>query len=106
MPTGYTADVIEKDISFREFALKCMRAFGALVSFRDDDSSKIITEVPLSDYHKKALEKAKKDLQLFKEQSPERLAKLAVEGIKQSYTVSRDCRNRTIEENKKLRKMI
>ena len=107
MPTGYTADVIEKDISFRVFALKCMSAFGALVSFRDDDSSRIITEVPLSDYHKKALEKAKNDLQLFKKQSPDELAKLAVEGIKQSYTTSRDyCRNRTTEENKKLRKMI
>ena len=106
MPTGYTADVIEKDISFREFALKCMRAFGALVSCRDDDFNKVITEVPLSDYHKKALDTAKKELQSFKKKSQDQLTKLAVERIKESYIASRDSRNRTIKENKKLRKMI
>jgi hypothetical protein len=106
MPTGYTADVIEKDISFREFALKCMRAFGALISYRDDDFNKVITEVPLSDYHKRALEKAKNELRLFEKKSQQQLEKLAVEEIKRSYTTSRDSRNKTVEENKKLRKMI
>jgi len=35
MPTGYTAD-ITKGISFEQFALNCARAFGALVTMRDD----------------------------------------------------------------------
>ena len=42
MPTGYTAD-IEKGISFKEYALGCARAFGALVTMRDDPSD---AEIP------------------------------------------------------------
>lgn len=37
MPTGYTADVAEgKVTSFRVFALRCARAFGAAIMQRDD----------------------------------------------------------------------
>lgn len=35
MPTGYTAD-IAKGITFRQYALRCARAFGALITMRDD----------------------------------------------------------------------
>ena len=38
MPQGYTTDIYEgKNISFRDFALKCARAFGACIEQRDDD---------------------------------------------------------------------
>ena len=37
MPTGYTSIISEKDISFKEFALRCARAFGACSEQRDDD---------------------------------------------------------------------
>lgn len=37
MPTGYTAEIHDgKDITFRDFALQCARAFGALVEIRDE----------------------------------------------------------------------
>jgi len=37
MPTGYTADVGDgKCDNFRDFALTCARAFGALITMRDD----------------------------------------------------------------------
>lgn len=37
MPTGYTADIHDgKDITFRDFALGCARAFGALIEMRDE----------------------------------------------------------------------
>lgn len=37
MPTGYTAPVADGTITtLRDFALRCSRAFGALVSMRDD----------------------------------------------------------------------
>lgn len=45
MPTGYTADLYEgKDVTFEEFALGCARAFGALITMRDDDSQTPIPE--------------------------------------------------------------
>ena len=62
MPTGYTAD-IEKGISFKEYALRCARAFGACIEMRDDPNDKPIPEkFEVSDYHTKALAAAKRKL--------------------------------------------
>jgi hypothetical protein len=37
MPTGYTAMIEEReDVTFREFALTCARAFGACIMQRDN----------------------------------------------------------------------
>ena len=106
MATGYTADVIEKNITFREFALKCSRAFGALVSFRDEDICKVITEVPLSDYHKKGLKAAKDRLRSFNSASPRSLSDDAVREIKRRYEDSKNSRKVAVEENKRLKRMI
>ena len=58
MPTGYTADIYEgNDVSFRDFALKCARAFGACIEQRDDDANdkpKLI-EKTKDNYHIKRL---------------------------------------------------
>lgn len=39
MPTGYTAIFSDRDVSFREYALRCARAFGACILRHDDDMS-------------------------------------------------------------------
>lgn len=36
MPTGYTSIIEEKDATFEEYVWRCARAFGALVTLRDD----------------------------------------------------------------------
>lgn len=37
MPTGYTADVVDGKVTeFKDFAMQCARAFGALIMMRDD----------------------------------------------------------------------
>jgi hypothetical protein len=63
MPTGYTAFLQEKpDMSFRDFALLCARAFGACIMQRDDElSTELVFDKP-SDYHSNALKEAKKTL--------------------------------------------
>ena len=44
MPTGYTSDLYDgKDVSFRDFVLRCSRAMGAAVLLRDHDSSVVPT---------------------------------------------------------------
>ena len=43
MPTGYT-DGINASTSFKEFAMKCARAFGALIEMRDDATDAPIPE--------------------------------------------------------------
>lgn len=58
MPTGYTAAIAD-GISFRDFALRCARAFGALVTMRDDPMDAPIHDFVPADYHSKALAKAR-----------------------------------------------
>ena len=77
MPTGYTAD-IENGISFKEYALKCARAFGACVEMRDDPNDAPIPEkFKVSDYHTKALAAAKRKLTEVSNLSIEDCAKRA-----------------------------
>jgi hypothetical protein len=77
MPTGYTAD-IEKGITFQQFALNCARAFGACVTMREDPSDKPIpNEFKPSDYHKKQLAKAERELRKIQTISPEEASRQA-----------------------------
>ena len=57
MPTSYTADLYEgKDVTVSDFILGCARAFGALVTMRDDPKdAPIPDEFPASDYHADAV---------------------------------------------------
>jgi hypothetical protein len=56
MPTGYTMDVQDGKITaFSDFAMRCARAFGALVEMRDDSmDAPIPDKFEVSDYHVKA----------------------------------------------------
>ena len=57
MPTGYTAPIAD-GITFKEYAMGCARAFGALIMMRDEPQSAEIPEAfEASNYHKDAIEK-------------------------------------------------
>ena len=59
-PTGYTA-AIKDNINFKDFILHCSRAFGALVTMRDDPMDAEIPDVFKPDkYHFEKLAKAEK----------------------------------------------
>lgn len=60
MPTGYTAGVADGTVTdFPKFAMGCARAFGALITMRDEpNGADIPDEFKPSDYNLKALEKA------------------------------------------------
>ena len=79
MPTGYTAKV-QKGISFEEYALDCARAFGALVTMRDEPSDKEIPEklIP-DDYHLKAKVLLEEELSTLKALTEVEADKLAFE---------------------------
>ncbi len=62
MPSGYTAD-IANDISFKEFAMNCARAFGACIDLRDSPNKEIPEEFTPSDYHLKEIERITKDIE-------------------------------------------
>ena len=70
MSTGYTAD-IAKGISFPEFAMRCARAFGALVLMRDDSMDEPIPdEFKPSTFYNEELEKATKRLLELENMTP------------------------------------
>jgi hypothetical protein len=61
MPTGYTSDVQDGKLTeLRDFALRCARAFGALIMMRDDPSDAPIPDEfkPSEFYTQRALQLA------------------------------------------------
>tara|TARA_R110000850_G_C9803990_1_gene450716 strand:- start:144 stop:731 length:588 start_codon:yes stop_codon:yes gene_type:complete len=81
MPTGYTAEV-QKGISFNKYALNCARAFGALITMRDEPSDKEIPEkLEPSDYHFKAKVKAEDSLSALNSLSSEAANKKALDAF-------------------------
>ncbi len=64
MPTGYTAGILDGKITtFPQFAKQCMRNFGAVMHMRDDDFYAEYTPRIPGDYHSKAIETYKIELQ-------------------------------------------
>lgn len=64
MPTGYTAPVQDGKVTeFRDFAMLCARAFGALIEMRDDSiDAPIPDEFQPSDYYAKNVAKAQHEI--------------------------------------------
>src|SRR6185437_719695 len=63
MPTGYTHEIYEgKDITGKEFILKCARAFGATAIMRDEPLNKEIPLFQPSTFYLDSLENEKKEL--------------------------------------------
>lgn len=65
MPTGYTAELMKKGMPFEKFVMTCARAFGALITMRDEPLSAPIKEFKPSDYHLKEIDEAKNLVRLL-----------------------------------------
>lgn len=70
MPTGYTAAIAD-GITFQDFAIKCARAFGALITMRDDPMDAPIQEFKPNDYYAQALEAARLRVSSLNAMTPE-----------------------------------
>jgi len=83
MSTGYTSDIVN-DISFEKFVLRCARAFGALITMREDPwDDEIPDEFIPSDYHKRELIDINSKLKSLKNMSMEEInRKSSLEYIK------------------------
>ena len=105
MPTGYTAKIIEGEITdFKDFAKLCIRNFGATMHMRDDslDSEYIPDEVP--DFYKNNIKKSEEKIDEIKKMSDEDIINMEndrildeikyykdkIEHIKKSYKILND----------------
>lgn len=75
MPTGYTAPIEDGTLtSFPEFAMRCARAFGALIEMRDYAMDAPIPEKFAPDsYHQRELTKARKELAALSAMTPKQI---------------------------------
>lgn len=108
MPTGYTADVCDGKITeFRDFALQCARAFGALITMRDERlDAPIPDEVKPSAYHADKLPFLRARLDGMRDMSPED-AERGAEGDYAANVASRAKRDRERQEqNDRLNAML
>jgi hypothetical protein len=85
MSTGYICSIVDGEgISFKDFVLKCARAFGATIDMRDEPIDKPIPDEfkASTSYHDKMLSKAKKELARLKAMSIEEAEAGAMEEYK------------------------
>lgn len=92
MPTGYTAKLYEgEEQSFNEFVLECSRAFGAMISLRDDPHAEIPAELEVDPFYFTQVEKAQKELEQLRNASD---AELLVQAkSEREYTLSSQYEN-------------
>jgi hypothetical protein len=107
MSTRYTAKLVEEGQTFQEFALGCARAFGALISMRDDASDVPIPDefVP-SDYHEKQLAEAQAHLAELQEMSWEEREALGQAEKEKDIDSAENSLLRELGQNTKIDEML
>jgi hypothetical protein len=80
MPTGYTAAVVDgKQTEFADFAISCARAFGALITMRDDPmDAPVPEEFRPSTWNAERLVQAQAKLEQLRAMTPEQAEAAAV----------------------------
>jgi len=83
MPTGYTQGILDGTTeTFKDFASKCTRAFGAAMHMRDEGLDVEYRPAEPSSYHKEQLEKWERDLEAAKRKIAESFYYEQLETIK------------------------
>lgn len=102
MPTGYTAAITEKDITFKEYALSCARAFGALILMRDDPMDAPIPDsVEPSDYSSRAIKEHFETLQKLEAMTPDEQIQYGEKAKADAIKRAEDALVKDLAENQK-----
>jgi polyhydroxyalkanoate synthesis regulator phasin len=100
MPSGYTSPIYEgKNISAKEYILRCARAFGATIMMRDESLDAEIPVFEPDTYHLEQVEELKKELQKYKEMTLEEAQKI----IDEEYEVTIKRNKKAIKEKNELK---
>ena len=74
MPTGYTAGIINGEITtFEQFATQCTRAFGATIHMRDNPMDSPYEPRTPSDYHTNSIQSKRERLEEIESMSDEKI---------------------------------
>lgn len=74
MPTGYTAGIIDGEITtFEQFATQCTRAFGATIHMRDNPMDSPYEPRTPSDYHTNSIQSKRERLEEIESMSDEKI---------------------------------
>lgn len=72
MPTGYTANVQDGKDTFEQFVWRCARAFGALITMRDDPQDAEVPEkFEVDAYHYQQVRSAEEEVARFRDMTDE-----------------------------------
>lgn len=108
MPTGYTADVENGKITdLKIFALRCARAFGALVMLRDEPMDMAIPdEFKPSDYYALSLMLAKDKLKTLESMTQQQAKKECDEDYDNRVKYWEEARKKNIEVQKRYNQLL
>lgn len=106
MPTGYTHS-IKDGITFEQFALGCARAFGALITMRDEPSdAKIPEKFEPSDFYLKSRETAEAKLAELRAMTPEQCEAAALASYLDACERNQTRRKENIDLRNKYQAMV
>lgn len=87
MPSGYTAEIVEgKVTTFKEFAQKCMRAFGATIHMRDESLSEKYVPRKVEKYYIESVEDCEDKLDELKKANDQFFIDKVKGELKSDYT--------------------
>jgi hypothetical protein len=103
MPTGYTAGIVDgRTRTFRQFAMLCMRAFGACIHLRDTNLSTKYTPAKVDRYHLNEIAVIEHSLAKLKKMSDQTLIKREKQLLQEEI----DRYTKSIENTKKVVKRL
>lgn len=107
MPTGYTCGVQDGTITdFKDFALRCARAFGANVLMRDDPMDRHIEEYQPSDFYKKLFDEANRKLSTIRAMTDKECENSAQEEYRKAVEHKRDYIEKCNEQKRRYITML
>jgi hypothetical protein len=87
MPTGYTAEIVDgKVTTFKHFAQKCMRAFGATIHMRDDSLDEKYKPRKVEKYYIESVEEREDKLDELKKADDQFFIDKVKSRLKSDYT--------------------
>lgn len=107
MPTGYTYKLHDgKPVTFREFALDCSRAFGALLHMRDEDQNAKITLREVGEYYPRRIEEIKAEIERLSAMTPKAIELEHAKIMKDMEDAATEERNKSGERRVRYQSML